>query len=118
MLPLMPPGAPPGAPLPGPPMGAPPKPPPPGMGGGPIPLPPPPAALAGMAAAQLVPEQVAQQEALQRQQTQELLGLLTQQLASAPNPAAEAAQGMPAAMVSPDNAPPSGSASGDPNALY
>jgi hypothetical protein len=79
---------------------------------GPPPLPPVPAEMAGMAAAALVPQQQAEALALQQQQAQDLLGMLAAQFAGAANPAAEAAQGMPAAMVTPDGAP---SAVGDPN---
>lgn len=73
---------------------------------GPVPLPPVPAEAAGMAAMQLVPVQQAQQAALTQQQTQELLGLLASQLGGAPNPAAEAAQGMPAGLVAPSGGAP------------
>lgn len=101
-------------PLPPPPMGAPP----PGQMGaapglGPIPLPPPPAAIAGDVGMQLAPIQAQEQQALQQKQLQDVIGLLSQQLAGAPNPAAEAAQGMPAAMVSPDGG--GAPIPGDPN---
>lgn len=84
------------------------------MQGGAIPLPPPPAAQAGMAAMSLVPQQTAEQLALQQKQQQELLGLLASQLSSQPNPAAEAAQGMPAQMVTPGGGPGTGPDPNDP----
>lgn len=105
-MPLLPMGPPPGGGLAmpqAPPMGGP----------GPVPLPPVPAEMAGMAAAALVPEQQAQAAALQQQQAQDLLGMLAAQFAGAPNPAAEAAQGMPAQMVTPGGGAPAGV--GDPN---
>ena len=92
------------------PLGNPAGPMPPGLGAPPAAAPagpgPPPAALAGMAAMSLAPQQEAQQAALTAQQTQEVLAALMSQLASAPNPAAEAAQSMPAAQVTPDSGVP------------
>lgn len=110
-MPLLPQGPPPGGnltmPPPGPGMGAP------GVGMPPPPLPPPPAAMAGSAAMSLVPGQMQQSAALAQQQTQETIAALMSVFQSAPNPAAEAAGGMPAPMVSPDAGPPP---LGDPNA--
>lgn len=94
----------------GPPMGGGLAMPPPPMGG--MPPPPVPAEQAGMAAMALVPQQQAEAAALQQQQSQQLLGLLASQFAGAANPAAEAAQGMPAQMVAPGQG---GAPVGDPN---
>jgi hypothetical protein len=69
-------------------------------------LPPPPAAQAGMAAMGLVPQQQAEQDAMQQAHIQQVMNALMSQLAGQPNPAAEAAQGMPAAQVSPDSGVP------------
>lgn len=82
------------------------------MGGGlPLMPPPVPAAMAGQAAAGLVPQQEAQQQAIQQAQTQEVIAALMSVFQSAPNPAAEGIGGMPAPMLT--SGPPAG---GDPNA--
>lgn len=79
---------------------------------------PPPAALAGLAAMQLAPQQAAEQDQMWQQHTQDVLAALMSQLAQQPNPAAEAAQGMPAGMVTPDQgAAPTGDPN-DPNGGY
>lgn len=69
---------------------------------------PPPAALAGLAAMQLAPQQAQEQDAMWQAHTQDVLAALMSQLASQPNPAAEAAQSEPAPMVTPDGGSPQG----------
>lgn len=113
-MPLLPMGPPPGGGMPMPPPQGPPGlplgagAPPPGMGAMQLPPPPTPAETAGVAAMQLVPQQQAEQAQLVAQQQAAVMAMLMDQLSNQPNPAAEAAQGMPAAQVTPDAGVPDG----------